>query len=136
MASASPSSRRRLLLLATVLAAAAGCEDPTTVEDVREPLTPPQVYSLYWDDMEECTQVEGRSMARVRWYVTDYFPGQPGILGQWNGRHEITLLRTARFDKGVVTHEMVHELLGGDGNHQDPAWETCQEFGLILGTDG
>jgi hypothetical protein len=68
--------------------------------------------------------------------VTNWFPGQPGVLGQWNERHEITIRRDFRFDKGVVMHEIVHELLDGDGSHADVAWTACQEVGLIVGIEG
>lgn len=110
------------------------CSDPITVEQVREPMDPLQVYYLYWGEMAGCTTIFGGSPAQVRWFVTDWFPGQAGVVGQWNERHEITLLREARFDKGVVTHEIVHELLQGDRDHSDGAWSACQEFGLLMGT--
>lgn len=119
-----------------VVAALGACTSPLVIEEVREPLDPPRIYSVWWEEAEGCALVFGGSVYQVDWYVTNWFPGQPGVLGQWNERHEITIRRDARFDKGVVMHEIVHELLDGDGRHTDPAWTACQEVGLIVGTEG
>lgn len=124
----------RTALVTAVVVAVTACADPTAVEDVREPMVPPVLYGTYWRDMEQCTSIRGRGMDQVKWFITDWFPGRPDLRGQWNDRHEITIHRDALLNQGVVTHEIVHELLGGDGAHRDFAWVHCQKWGLSMGT--
>lgn len=99
-------------------------------------MEPLKVYATFWRQMEECSSLRGGGVASIRWFVTDAFPGQPDVLGQWNARHEITLRRDALYAPGVVMHEIIHELVGGDGGHRDPAWEACVPVGVEMGAEG
>lgn len=121
----------RILLLATAITALAACEDPIGVDDIRVPIEPKAIYRLAWQDMVQCSE-RTRPFDGIRWFQTSYFPGQPTVVGQWNSRREITIRADAVFDREVVAHEILHDLLKGDPLHEDPAWEAC---GVQKGSD-
>lgn len=117
-------SPRTLALLLLALTSAA-CSDLTGVEELRSEFTPPTTYRALWTALEACSGREA-DFERVRWYWIRSFPAEAPILGQWNGRHEITLSSLVLGNRAVVAHEMLHDLLGGDRRHRDPAWDACE----------
>lgn len=120
------------LLLAGLLAVLPGCEDDP-VGPVTEPVAfdPPAAYTVLWEEVESCAGTDG-SMDGIRWFVTTDF-SRPGVLGQWSADRRIVLRVDVWNDWEVVKHEMLHDLLSGDGDHADPAWAACE---LPVGVDG
>ena len=107
-----------------------GCDSPTELHELREPVPdPPTQYRTFWEDTEACSGLTG-DFEGVRWFWTSYFPGEPDTVGQWNSNREITLLFAHRGQRVVVMHEILHDLLGGDGAHVSPLWRSC---GLPIG---
>lgn len=74
--------------------------------------------------MEGCSGRTG-DPDRVRWLETDSFPGRPLRLAQWEPGHVITLRADMDVALPIVAHEILHDLLGGDVEHADPAWLEC-----------
>jgi hypothetical protein len=112
-------------LAAVVLGAAAGCADaPASPGLDSSPFEPPPHYATLWREVERCSGRTG-DPGRVRWMRTDSFPGQPLRLAQWEPGHVITLRADMEVALPIVAHEILHDLLGGDGEHADPAWLEC-----------
>lgn len=112
-----------------VLPALAACTDAGPPLDAapalsRTPFDPPPVYDTLWARVEACSGRTG-DPARVRWFLADSFPGRPRRLAQWDTGHVITLRRDLDIALPIVSHEILHDLLQGDREHQDPAWLEC-----------
>lgn len=90
----------------------------------RTPFDPPPVYDTLWADVEACSGRTGDAR-RVRWFLADSFPGRPRRLAQWDTGHVITLRRDLDVALPIVAHEILHDLLQGDREHEDPAWLDC-----------
>jgi len=88
-------------------------------------MLPPPMYQGLWDHVEACSDRTG-DFERLRWYWVRSFPREATARAQWNERHEITLALAAVDNRGVVAHELLHELLDGDPGHEDRAWEACR----------
>ncbi len=139
-----PASRRRRIpglsfdafvavpLLAVWLS---GCGEPAPVGIESTPFDPPDAYGALWAEVEDCSGLEG-DPARVRWMKTDSFPGQPLRLAQWEPGHVITLRADMDVALPIVAHEILHDLLGGDGAHEDRAWLGCALPVAGAGTGG
>jgi hypothetical protein len=91
---------------------------------VTRPFDPPAIYRTLWAEVEECSGRTG-DPDRVRWLQTDSFPGRPLRLAQWDAGHVITLRADMDVALPIVAHEILHDLLGGDREHADPAWLEC-----------
>jgi len=102
----------------------AACSDVTGIEEVRSEMLPPTSYQVLWDRVEDCSGRTG-DFEGLSWFWVRSFPEGSNALGQWNERHEITLALAAVGNRGVVAHELLHELLDGDPAHADPAWDAC-----------
>jgi hypothetical protein len=124
-----PSGATRVRFTCALILLAA-CADSASVEDIRASFDPPNAYQGWWNLTLECSafarplglRVE---MDRVTWFVTSEFPGQPNVLGQWNELREITIRNDARYNGPVIQHEILHDLLTGDGRHESAAWDDC-----------
>lgn len=90
----------------------------------REPFTPPPGYAELWQEVQRCSGLAADA-ARLRWYRVPSFPDRPLRLAQWEPGHTITLRDDIVIALPIVAHEMLHDLLGGDRQHEDPAWRTC-----------
>jgi hypothetical protein len=112
------------LIGATGFGVTSACSDPVAVEGLRTAIEPKLLYRSLWVDVRVCSGLE-RDYHGIRWYVTPWFPDQPDVLGQWNSRREITLRTDAQLNADVISHELLHDLLDGDGLHADPAWVEC-----------
>ena len=119
------------LLCTSVSVLAIACLDPIAPPAGAQPMTPPPVYRFDWEQMEICSGLKG-DFARVHWFrvpkVT--FPCAEGgdCLGEWEAPHNIYLSETvvsgAPIANFVVAHEILHDLLGGGGDHP-PIFDTC-----------
>lgn len=106
--------------------AAVACEVPTAPQGVA--LTPPAVFSDWWQQVEACSGVTG-DPTRISWYVVPCEAGEAGFkcdvtpdslcAGEWRAPHDIELGGPNRFfpvgyveDEWTVKHEMLHDLLG------------------------
>jgi len=88
---------------------------------------PPPVYQEWWRDAEACAGRSGQ-FDRLRWYknegcVTHNTRGEC-IYGMWRSDHTIYLTDTGVLYQPLVTHEMLHDILG-DGSHDHPAFDAC-----------
>lgn len=118
--------------IAVCLLALAACGDATGPSDDRIRIDVPAGYRLVFDATVACSGLAG-DFEGIAWFVTARFPDAPGVLGRWNSRREITLRLDSWLDATVIAHEIVHDLLRGDAQHQAPAWQKC---GLPTGSDG
>lgn len=104
-----------------------GCTIPFDVEFTgRALLEPrPEFFAWYWMT-EGCSGVTGDAR-RVRWYTAGAIvTGPERPVGHWSEPHNITLLTGFERNSLVVRHEILHDLLDGDPNHTDPAWDRCR----------
>lgn len=123
--------------IALIGVSAIGCETPTAPAGAA--LTPPAVFSQWWQEVERCSGATG-AIDRVAWYVVPCTEGEAGFqcdvtadglcAGEWRSPHAITLAGPNRFfpdgyadDEWTVKHEMLHDLLG-TAEHP-PAFRTC-----------
>ena len=108
-----------------------GCGDSPTEPAARVEFDPPVIYRTLLQQVEDCSGRAG-TLGGIRWYLTSAFPN-PGVLAQWTTSREITLRVDVWNDFAVVKHELLHDVLRGDPDHDDPAWATCE---LPIGVDG
>lgn len=123
--------------VAILAALTLACDSPVDVGFERptgERFTPPANYDSLYAEMEACSGLTG-DFSRVRWFVV---PGVTGwtssvtgerVLGQWWPPHDIYIGeslvgRSNAQERGVVTHEILHELTQ-DSAHPIPPFETC-----------
>lgn len=128
-----PGSRTfRTLVAFGVLSAAPACSDsPATLAyENRRPFSPPmETYGRWWTQLQACSDRTG-DLDGLQWFLADYIgattgPPTQSAKGQWTSNREITLLSGHERELGVVKHEMLHDLLRGDGQHRHPAWDVC-----------
>ena len=83
---------------------------------------PPEGYRGWWETVEACSSRSG-DFDLVRWCQADVMVigGKDGS-GFWEPPHDITVVNTAKGNASVVRHEMLHDLLRGDPDHEDEAW--------------
>jgi hypothetical protein len=125
---------RRLLL--GLLLALLACEPPLAIEGARE-ITPDPAWGwrTLYDSAEACVGIEG-DYDRLRWFAVDRITGEDGYAGYWKEGRIYLLPTPAARRKGIhavdepfkpllVQHEMIHDLLHGDGAHEHPAWDRC-----------
>ena len=112
-----------------ILALLAACETPWEVEFEQPLVSVPSVYRLWFDETANCMNMAtppGR-FARIRWYTGgSIFHGESGgqALGLWTEPHKIVIRTDLTMDRRVVTHELVHDLLG-TGTHRSSFFEGC-----------
>jgi hypothetical protein len=104
----------------------AGClAQPFEPHDARPLDAVPQVYSIWWQQMEDCARVTA-PLDQIEWYVV---PGErlatpEGLRwGWWSPPHAIYIAEPYLEDEWLVEHEMLHDLLQ-TGAHP-AAFETC-----------
>ena len=86
---------------------------------------PPPKYEDWWRETVECTQLR-KDIGGVTFFGADSIVGSDG--GMAIGLHRPGMIAIIWFsidDKGVVKHEIVHELLGGDPEHNSPLFGSC-----------
>ena len=124
-------TNRRIELVAGAAATLAlvACSTPTegfslAVRDVRR-FVPPAEYRSLWETVEACSSQSG-DFDLVEWYEANaiVIDGEV-VLGFWEAPHDITVVNTAKENDFVVRHEMLHDLLSGDPDHEDQAWSDC-----------
>ena len=100
------------------------CSDEVGPDVGRVEIEPPSLYQTLWDGVEDCSGLVG-DFDRVRWFVVYEFGSSSSLFGQWNERREISLRSDVWLDSDVVRHEILHDLLSGDGAHARDEWDTC-----------
>ncbi len=127
-------ANRRIELIAAVAATLAllACSDSVSVAIAqRQQFEPPEEYRSWWETVEACSSRSG-DFDLVRWFDTASIVVQGVVVsGLWEPPHDITLWSLATENASVVRHEILHDLLRGDGDHKDDAWSLCN-----LGTQG
>ncbi len=124
-------TNRRIELTAAVAATLAllACSIPTeglsvTVTQIQR-FVPPEEYRTWWETVEACSSRSG-DFELVRWFQADgiVIRGKV-VLGFWESPHDITVVKTVKEEAFVVRHEMLHDLLRGDPDHEHRAWSRC-----------
>lgn len=100
------------------------CDAGVAPDVGRVQIDPPSLYRTLWDGVESCSGLIG-PFARVRWFIVYEFGSSSTIFGQWNQRREITLRSDVWLDSDVIRHEILHDLLNGDGGHTRDEWDAC-----------
>ncbi len=110
----------RAFAVAGVLVLAAASDDPPRPVGAMPLDPPPPVYASWWQEAQECT---GRRtpMRHTHFWIVQGFLNYPAATGLWKAPHEIYVLRVHRYARGVVAHEMLHDLLH-DGGHESPCF--------------
>ena len=107
---------KRLLLVLVLVA----CDSSVAPGLELTPLDPPTVYAEWYADAESCAGAEG-DIERVQFYTTPATlpygafecPHPKGCCGQWSRSRSIVLSEDYVADRVCVTHEMLHDLVGG-----------------------
>jgi len=93
---------------------------------------PPPSYSVWWERTEACSHMEG-DMGRVAWFVVPgvrTFPTESGEkVGYWSRTRSGTQIIVAgeyMQHELVVSHEILHELLGREGHPEDYFRDMCK----------
>lgn len=119
--------RRRGGAAALAVLVVAGCAETFFSGSIgdRRSFAPPVVYLDWWEATEACSGRNG-DFARIDWYLASWIEGDGvNAWGRWSPPHEIILVDGWEANEDVVRHEMLHDLLGGDREHGNPAWEAC-----------
>ncbi len=92
-------------------------------------LTPPGIYSTWWNMVQNCSGLSGR-MADIKWYQVQNttFISTDGKLatGYWSSAsNEIVLASGSLLDGGTVRHEMLHALVRSPGHPRSAFLEQC-----------
>lgn len=120
---------RRCLLTGLVLAAFAACGEGNFEPVNPQPLVPPDIYRLWWDEMQTCTGIAA-PFGRVAWFQADRLINrETGTqhAGAWIPPHTIYVLSRHLLHARAVKHEMAHELLQRR-DHESDAFERCAGF--------
>lgn len=98
----------------------------------REPLRVSTEYRAWWDEISACSGLEG-DVDAVRFYRVTFplylaetqFPCGDGLRcnGLWEAPHDISIAPAYLWNRQLVEHEMLHDLLGAPGH--PPAFEEC-----------
>ena len=89
---------------------------------------PPDEYRSWWEATEACSSTSG-DFDLVQWYHASSIIRQgENVSGLWEPPHDITIRRDQEMTAFVVRHEMLHELLRGNVDHELPAWLHCDLF--------
>lgn len=91
----------------------------------KRPFDPPPIYVDWWAATEACSGREGDFEA-IDWFLAIGIDAD-GVVARarWSPPHEIILVEGHEDDEKTVRHEMLHDLLSGDGNHESEAWVAC-----------
>jgi hypothetical protein len=90
---------------------------------------PPSIYAAWWKMTESCAGIPG-SLASISWYdargtLRDPETGEP-VLGYWSkASNRIVLSSDATLRGGLIRHEMLHALIGGNGHPRGQFLERC-----------
>ena len=126
-------SIRRVLLPSAVLLLTAGCDLGMTPNGPSgaTPFDPPDIYQVWAAEVGQAANRDG-SIGRVRWYIVpgDYWQrdgSRKKTIGQWFSDGRIFIATPWTKDEGLIKHEILHELLGGDTDHRHPLFSIYQE---------
>jgi len=88
-------------------------------------LDPPLAkYKDWWRETVECTQLR-KDILGVTFFGADSIVGPDGRKAAGLRRGMIAIVWLWIDDEGVVKHEIVHELVGGDAEHNSPLFGNC-----------
>ena len=104
--------------------ALSACGDTVAPGVGRVEIEPPALFRSLYEGVEACSGLVG-NFDRVRWFVVWEFGASASLFGQWNQRREISLRSDVWLDSDVVRHEVLHDLLTGDGGHTRDEWDAC-----------
>ena len=86
---------------------------------------PPPKYEVWWRETVECTQLR-KDILGVAFFGADSIVGLDGKKAVGLRRRAMIAIAWPWIDhEGVVKHEIVHELLGGDTKHNSPLFGNC-----------
>ena len=114
--------------LVALIFCTSSCTDVLGVQDVLsiqgiESYKPAEIFEIWWDEVEQCTKLEG-SYGEINWYLATNIPDP--FAGYWFPPHDIYLQRGFETDRPLVKHEMIHDLhQRGSRLHGSPFFEDC-----------
>ena len=86
---------------------------------------PPPKYEDWWRETVECTQLR-KDILEVAFFGADSIVGPDGWKGAGLHRQGMIAIAWPWIDReALVKHEIVHELLGGDREHDSPLFGNC-----------
>lgn len=98
-------------------------------------IKPPAAYEPLYEQLSACTEIE-RSFQDIRWLVAQWIAEFDPAAGQvknveavWLNNRTIVLRLENVYNKRVVAHEMLHDLLEG-GEHTDPVFSFCLSLAI------
>lgn len=102
------------------------CESPANLLlDGVEPYDALPQYTEFWAATSACSGRSG-DLGLIRWFRAVSIVSQGQIVrGLWQPPHRITVWTGLEDDAGTVRHEMLHDLLGGDPDHNRRGWADC-----------
>jgi hypothetical protein len=121
-----PSPRRYLygpMLIALVIG---GCTESSFEPEGARRLDPPEIYRVWWAEVEACTGVTAR-FERVNWFEADRLVNEEsgsGHVGAWQPPHSIYIQSSYLNYRAGVKHEIVHDLLQLT-NHESEMFRLC-----------
>ncbi len=117
---------RRLRRPALVLLLAA-CGDPIIEARIenRRPFDPLPPYADLHEAVEACSGRTG-PFGRIRWFLASSIVADGRVArARWSPPHDIVIVAGYETNDRTVSHEMLHDLLDGDPDHRDTAWDDC-----------
>jgi hypothetical protein len=117
-----------LAALSLAIAVCTNVTEPVLPKDAKL-LSPPPVYSTWWNMTQACSQLTG-SLSAVTWYTTDEVVHDIStgdvIAGYWvAGSNRIVLNTAVMMDGGIVRHEMLHALINHSGHPRSQFLGKC-----------
>ncbi|HJP59782.1 MAG TPA: hypothetical protein VJ865_07275, partial [Gemmatimonadaceae bacterium] len=117
-----------LAALSLAIVACSSVTEPALPKDAVE-LSPPSVYTTWWNMTQACSQLTG-SFSAVTWYTTDEVVHDVSsgdvIAGYWvSGSNRIVLNTAVTMDGGIVRHEMLHALIKHGGHPRNQFLGNC-----------
>jgi hypothetical protein len=119
--------QRSVALLFALLGCSSLVDPPLPPNSVS--LTPPAIYSTWWNIVQNCSGIAGR-MADIKWYQVQNttFINTDGKVatGYWSSAsNQIVLASGSLLDGGTVRHEMLHALVRSPGHPRSAFLDKC-----------
>jgi hypothetical protein len=117
------------LFRAALLLPGIGCATPTGECWPGVAFAPPVTYEAMYRRVEECSERRG-NYAAMRFYQARDGTLGDRVMGRWAPPHNVYLTTwvvvTDSVESITTMHEMLHDLLDGDPEHQHEAWDRCR----------
>ncbi len=105
--------------------AISGCDSSFAPVNPRRIDPIPDAYRIWWEEVEACTGTAA-DLEQVTWWKIDQFWHRDSDrwAGFWKKPHDIYIVEAYELSRGVVKHEMVHNVLQTT-DHESPLFCQC-----------